>query len=357
MSDPLDVPEIAPQGDGDPGGIINPPPRGGVQVPPSIINQALVDGSIGIPYTETFLAQNGQPPYTFSVYAGALPNGLVLSAGGIISGTPETAGLFTFVIRVEDVNTLVSNTTFTINIPAAPIITNSSLPNGTVGVPYNSPLTATGGSAPYAFVVLSGSLPPGLVLASTGGITGTPTAIGTFSFLAQITDSSAPAETSAASFAIQIVNTNLVNTVRTLDHVVLLGGADGALYAIEEGQRHDEDYDGNPVAYLQRWEGVPTPGGSMVENKLGGATIGAKGSGSINFSAFDDAGNIIPLTSDKRPLILDPNKESTRDFMVKGAAESVRFGLVIDNGGVVDAWFEAHVAMLWMRGYSPQRKG
>ena len=61
-----------------------------------------------------------------------------------------------------------------ITIPAGP---------ATVGVAYNAAPSVSGGAAPYAFSIVDGSLPPGLVLnPSTGSITGIPSAAGTYSF-------------------------------------------------------------------------------------------------------------------------------------------------------------------------------
>lgn len=68
------------------------------------------------------------------------------------------------------------------------IVTTASLPDATVGTPYNATLTATGGLAPYTWSVISGALPPGLSLDSAGNITGTPTAAGTFNFTVQVID-------------------------------------------------------------------------------------------------------------------------------------------------------------------------
>ncbi|MDB6076197.1 MAG: putative Ig protein, partial [Verrucomicrobiaceae bacterium] len=60
------------------------------------------------------------------------------------------------------------------------VISPSALPNAIQYSAYNQTLTASAGSAPYTWSVVSGSLPPGLALASTGAataaITGAPNA-------------------------------------------------------------------------------------------------------------------------------------------------------------------------------------
>src|SRR5207249_844345 len=65
------------------------------------------------------------------------------------------------------------------------------LPSGTVGTSYSQTLAATGGTPPYAWSVISGSLPAGLTLnATSGAISGTPTTASTSNFTAQVIDSS-----------------------------------------------------------------------------------------------------------------------------------------------------------------------
>lgn len=59
-----------------------------------------------------------------------------------------------------------------------PTITNGPPPGGTVGIPYSFTYTAAG-STPMTFL-LSGTLPPGLLLLPAGTISGTPTTPGTF---------------------------------------------------------------------------------------------------------------------------------------------------------------------------------
>ena len=72
-----------------------------------------------------------------------------------------------------------------------PIITvnPSTLPNGAIGSPYSQTVSAVGGTAPYTFTLSSGALPNGLTLNSSSGvISGTPTAAGTFNFTITATD-------------------------------------------------------------------------------------------------------------------------------------------------------------------------
>jgi hypothetical protein len=64
------------------------------------------------------------------------------------------------------------------------------LPSSTVGSSYNATLNVSGGTTPYAFSLASGQLPAGVLLgATTGSISGTPIASGSFSFAISVSDS------------------------------------------------------------------------------------------------------------------------------------------------------------------------
>ena len=63
-----------------------------------------------------------------------------------------------------------------------------ALSNGAVGVPYSDSLAANGGAPPYTWSIVSGALPDGFSLTSSGTISGTPSRAGTFSFSARATD-------------------------------------------------------------------------------------------------------------------------------------------------------------------------
>src|ERR1700681_2498401 len=78
--------------------------------------------------------------------------------------------------------------TFASGAPTPPVVTTTSLPNGTVNAAYSATLTASGGTTPYSWSISTGALPAGLALASsTGVISGTPTATGTTNFTVQVT--------------------------------------------------------------------------------------------------------------------------------------------------------------------------
>lgn len=59
-----------------------------------------------------------------------------------------------------------------------------------VGVAYSQGLSAGGGTAPYAYGVVSGTLPPGLALTGSGALAGTPTLANSYTFSVQATDAS-----------------------------------------------------------------------------------------------------------------------------------------------------------------------
>jgi RHS repeat-associated protein len=142
--------------------------------------------TVGTAYRYTFVAA-GPPSPTYAVASGALPGGLSLDpTSGTLSGTPTTAGAFTFTIAASNgvaPDAISGSLTITVSNPVAPVFTANSPPSaGTVGTRYSYTFAATGPPAP-TFTVASGTLPPGLILdRATGTLEGTPNAVGTFRF-------------------------------------------------------------------------------------------------------------------------------------------------------------------------------
>ena len=69
------------------------------------------------------------------------------------------------------------------------ITVSGNMPNATTQTPYNTVVSVSGGSNPYQFATIWGTLPPGLSLnATTGTISGTPVQSGTYNFSIGATD-------------------------------------------------------------------------------------------------------------------------------------------------------------------------
>ena len=168
-------------------------------VAPAITTTSLPAGTVGAAYSQTLQA-TGTTPITWS--ATGLPTGLSISAAGVISGTPTAAGTFSVVITAN--NGVSPNGTKTLSLavaaaPAAPAITTTSLPAGTVGAAYSQTLQATG-TAPITWSATG--LPAGLTISAAGVISGTPTAVGTSSVVITANNGVSPNGTKTLSLVI-----------------------------------------------------------------------------------------------------------------------------------------------------------
>lgn len=73
-----------------------------------ITSSVLPNGQVGATYNQTLTADFGNGAYTFSLASGSLPPNLTLMPNGTLTGTPMTAGNYTFTVQAQDSNPFVS---------------------------------------------------------------------------------------------------------------------------------------------------------------------------------------------------------------------------------------------------------
>jgi len=173
-----------------------------VEQPLQIPANPLPAAYIGKAYTLPIEANGGTLPYKWSVLAGSLPPGITFSTynefSAEFSGTARQLGTYNITIQATDSGSppQVATQAFTIVVSPLPLTSGAPLSPAPINEPYHSQIPASSGTPPYSWTITSGNLPPGLILnASTGSIDGTPTQIGTFNFVAKITDSGNPVQT------------------------------------------------------------------------------------------------------------------------------------------------------------------
>ncbi|WP_225214312.1 putative Ig domain-containing protein [Comamonas avium] len=199
-----------------------------VSAPPlTITPTTLPNGTQSTAYSQTLTTSAGTVPYSYRITSGSLPAGLSLDiSSGVISGTPTAGGTYNFSIGVQDRYSATGSQAYSLTV-SAPSITLSpgSLSNGTVGVTYNSSFSASGGTAPYSYSITSGSLPTGLSLNnSTGTLSGTPTAGGTFNLT--ITASDTNGATGSQTYSLTVSAPSI-----TLSPGSLINGTVGTPYS------------------------------------------------------------------------------------------------------------------------------
>jgi hypothetical protein len=156
--------------------------------PLTITTSSFPGGTVGRVYTATAAATGGTTPYTWTRPSGTKPPGLSFSSSGAWSGTPTTAGTYSFTIEVTDKTGTHVSKALKITIDGPLAITTTSLPSGTVGKAYSTTVHASGGTPPYTWTRPSGTKPPGLSFSGGGLWSGTPTTAGTYSFTLEVTD-------------------------------------------------------------------------------------------------------------------------------------------------------------------------
>lgn len=193
-----------------------------IQVNPFAIVSAneLPTATVGTFYSYQFTAPDCVVSCSWTV-SGSTPSGMSLSSAGLLSGVPTSSGTFTLSVRtgptatpaVKFVNLFVNPST-----PSTLSISNTSFSDITVGSLSTTSLFAFGGTRPYTWSVVAGSLPPGIELRtnvheilgsgapSLTYIFGRATTVGSGSFTLQVADNAGATATRAFTYNVSALN-------------------------------------------------------------------------------------------------------------------------------------------------------
>jgi hypothetical protein len=174
-----------------------------VNPPPSLSPSTLPATTVGLNYNQTITANNGTNPVVgFALTSGVDPAtiGLKFTTQAnqlTISGTPTAAGTVNFTVTAIDaVGASIIPQPYSLTINPPVVLTPSTGFGGTIGVPYNQTVTASGGTGTQTISLntpIAGTFAALGLTAKTSGnqltITGNPTATGTVTFQVIGTDS------------------------------------------------------------------------------------------------------------------------------------------------------------------------
>lgn len=170
----------------------------------SVAPSSLSGATAGVAYSQSLSQTGALGAPSYAVTAGALPSGMTLSASGTLSGTPTVTGTFNFTVSVSDASGCMGSTAYSLSVGCPTFVFSpATFADGTAGVAYTQTAAISGGVGTVTYSITGGALPDGLTLnGSTGEISGTPTATGTYSFT--VTASDANSCTGSASNSITI---------------------------------------------------------------------------------------------------------------------------------------------------------
>jgi len=156
---------------------VAPPPPPPPAAPLRIPNQTLANPTAGTAYSQALTATGGTPPYTWALLSGGFPEGLNVTSGGVVTGTPAIASWeygypFQAYLGVTDSAGATAATTFTMTLLSPPTPTfQLTVVSGSGGGPVAQGATVT---------IAANAAPAGEVFAHwTGATVANPNAAST----------------------------------------------------------------------------------------------------------------------------------------------------------------------------------
>jgi len=259
-----------------------------VNAPPVFVTTPPLTASANVLYSyQAFATDVNGGALTYSLVA-PFPVGMTVNTTtGLVTWTPTAAqgGANAVNLRVTDSTALSATQTFTVTVAGnvAPVITSAPVTSGTVGVAYSYQVVATdanGDTLTYSLTVA----PAGMTISPTTGlISWTPAASGSFSVTVRVADPGGLAATQ--SFTVNVTTPTPVAPV--IDSVPTLTGKVGVPYVYT---LHATDANvGDTIMYLQRGG---NPGNFTINSTTGVVswTPNQAGTISIRLRAQDQTG-------------------------------------------------------------------
>ena len=177
---------------------------------PTITSASSTSFTVAIAGKFTITTAHDFPAATTLTRTGALPSGVTFTDNGngtaTLAGTPTAGGSFTVTVTAS--NGVAPDATQSFTLVAKPpvfVFKPAALTGAKVGVAFSRTVVASGGTNPVRYTY-SGSLPPGVSLnPTTGVLSGTPRAPGTFNFTVTAQDSSTGTGPFSAGHAYSLV--------------------------------------------------------------------------------------------------------------------------------------------------------
>lgn len=237
--------------------------------------------------------------------ASVATHGTATASGTTITYTPTASysGPDSFTYTATNAGGTSAPATVTITVSPATISYAPSSPAaGTVGVAYSQSLAgASGGTAPYTYTITSGSLPPGITLASNGTLSGTASANGTFNFTVRATDSSTgtgPFSATSGPLTLTIAAATLTYAPANPPAATVGVAYSQSLASVSGGVA--------PYTYAIASGSLPL-GITLASNGTLSGTPNAGGSFNFTVNVTDSSGGSGPVSATSGPLLLTVN--------------------------------------------------
>lgn len=300
---------------------------------------SLADAVVGEEYSAQLVSVGGRGTISWSVTGGDAASWLEVSAAGVLSGTPASAGGRTVMVTVADESGQETSRELAVTVLDPVAVAEITLPEGTQGRAYAAQLVATGGDGSYSWSLDSGTLPTGVELASGGALTGTPEEGGTFTFTVQVADGADRVATRSLSLTVE--------RAPTIQTTSLAPGDIGAAYEAELTAT------GGTGAYTWSITDGTLPVGLILGSATGiiSGTPTAEGSSTFTVEVTDEAGvrhtraltlvvaEIEALTSGAAVTGIDGDAESVRYYGIEVPSGASELTVSVSGGtGDVDLY-------------------